>query len=157
MEIRLAKKEEVFQIEKMIFRAAKFLESKGIAQWERFAINSNINICKKDFKKKKLYILIDDSRQIVAAMSFGEAEEIDYKLWENCNNNYFIHRLVVNLDEMGNQYGKNLINYAKEISKKNNKILRLNAVENNSYLDSYYKEQGFKYVSKSLGYNLFEL
>ena len=156
MEIRLAKKEEIIQVESMIFKAAKLLQSRGIAQWERFLNIYNISICEEDFKRKKLYVLLDDFDNIVGSMSFGNEEDIDYKLWTSCSGAYFIHRLVISDNNWGKGYGELLVNYAKEISKAHNKILRLNAVENNNYLFRYYERQGLKYVNRSLGYNLFE-
>ena len=132
MEIRLAKKEEIIQVESMIFKAAKLLQSRGIAQWERFLNIYNISICEEDFKRKKLYVLVDDFNNIVGSMSFGKEEDIDYKLWTDCSGAYFIHRLVISDNNWGKGYGEKLVNYAKEISKAHNKILRLNAVENNN-------------------------
>ena len=52
MEIRLAKKEEIVHVERMILKAAKLLQSRGIAQWERFLNIYNISICEEDFKRK---------------------------------------------------------------------------------------------------------
>ena len=51
MEIRLAKKEEIVHVERMILKAAKLLQSRGIAQWERFLNIYNISICEEDFKR----------------------------------------------------------------------------------------------------------
>ena len=47
MEIRLAKKEEIVHVERMILKAAKLLQSRGIAQWERFLNIYNISICEE--------------------------------------------------------------------------------------------------------------
>ncbi len=129
MEIRLAKKEEIVHVERMILKAAKLLQSRGIAQWERFLNIYNISICEEDFKRKKLYVLLDDFDNIVGSMSFGNEEDIDYKLWTSCSGAYFIHRLVISDNNWGKGYGELLVNYAKEISKNHNKILRLNAVK----------------------------
>ena len=49
----------------------------------------NISICEEDFKRKKLYVLVDDFNNIVGSMSFGKEEDIDYKLWTDCSGAYF--------------------------------------------------------------------
>ncbi|MBM6839144.1 hypothetical protein H9X77_13115 [Clostridium saudiense] len=53
--------------------------------------------------------------------------------------------------------GEIIINWAKELAINNNKDLRLNCVEGNSFLYNYYSNQGFKYCGKKMGYHLFKI
>lgn len=158
MYIRKASLTEVDLVRKWIVETAVWLNSRNIFQWERFLVYNATEVCLKDFYDEKLYVLLDDESNVVAAMSFGMVEDIDIKLWnEDYDDAYYIHRLVVGKEFRNKKYGLYLINWAREVCEKENKKLRLNCVEDNKYLFNYYENKGFEYCGKKLGYYLFSI
>lgn len=155
--MRKAKLEEVDLARRWINERAKWLKDKNISQWKRYLNYSATEICMEDYKNDKLYVLEDDENNILGLLSYGDAEDIDKKLWSDWENIKFIHRVIINKDFEGNKNGQYMINWAKECASKDGQELRLNCVDGNKYLFNYYKSLGFKYCEKKLGYNLFKI
>ena len=157
MKIRKAKLEEVTEVKKWLVDTAKWLKDKDIYQWERFLSFEKTEVCLEDYYNDKLYVLENQKGNIIGSLSYGEAEDIDTKLWSEYDNSYFIHRIIVSKDFRGMKNGEIIINWAKELAINNDKDLRLNCVEGNSFLYNYYSNQGFKYCGKKMGYHLFKI
>ncbi|WP_066889597.1 GNAT family N-acetyltransferase [Clostridium nigeriense] len=157
MEVREASFTEVNQIRKWLKDTASWLKEKNIPQWERFLEDKKTEICLKDYNDKKLYVLEDDDKKIIGAMSFGKPEDIDIKLWDKPEDGYYIHRIVLPKEYRGKKKGEYMINWAKEIASNNKKELRLNCVNENEFLFNYYSNQGFNYNGSKLGYHLFKI
>lgn len=136
---------------------AKWLKHKNIPQWERFLNYNATEICLKDYKINKLYVIEDIEGRIKGALSFGKSEDIDEKLWDNVNNAYYIHRIVVPEEFKGLKFGEHMINWAKETANNYGKEIRLNCVQENEVLFKYYVSCGFTYSGCKLGYHLFKI
>lgn len=156
MKLRKAYLTEVEEVRKWINDTASWLKEKNISQWERFLNEENTEICLRDYNKEKLYILENDSKEIIGSMSFGLPEDIDVKLWDNLENAYYIHRLVISKEFRGFKKGEFMLEWAKNIATEEKKELRLNCVKENKFLFDYYINQGFLYVGEKLEYHLFK-
>lgn len=157
MEVREASFTEVNQIRKWLKDTASWLKEKNIPQWERFLEDKKTEVCLKDYNEKKLYVLEDDSKKIIGAMSFGKPEDIDIELWDSPEDGYYIHRIVLSKEFRGMKKGEYMINWAKKVASSNKKELRLNCVNENEVLFNYYSNQGFDYNGSKLGYHLFKI
>lgn len=157
MKVRHAKIEEVSLVRGWIVSTAEWLRSIDIPQWERFLVYNMTEVCLKDYKQKKLYVLQGDNESIVGSLSYGGAEEIDKKLWMDCNNAVFVHRIVIDSQYRGMKNGEYLLNWAREKAYSDSKELRLHCAEGNKYLYNYYNKLGFKYCGCNLGYHLFKV
>lgn len=157
MKIREASFTEVYEIRKWLKDTASWLKEKNIPQWERFLKEENTEICLKDYNDGKLYVLENDNKKIIGAMSFGFPEDIDIKLWDNPENAYYIHRIVISKDFRGLKKGEFMIRWAKDIAKADKKEIRLNCVKENRFLFNYYINQGFQYEGEKLEYHLFKI
>ena len=157
MNIRKAQLDEIPLIRIWLMDTAKWLKHKNIPQWERFLNYDATEICLKDYERDKLYVIEDIEGRIKGALSFGKAEEIDEKLWDNVNNAYYIHRIVVPQEFKGLKFGEYMINWAKETAINYGKEIRLNCVQENEVLYKYYVSSGFTYSGCKLGYHLFKI
>lgn len=157
MKVRKATFTEVNQIRKWLKDTANWLKEKKIPQWERFLEDKKTEICLEDYNQKRLYVLEDDDKKIIGAMSFGEPEDIDIKLWDRPEDGYYIHRIVLPKEYRGKKKGEYMINWAKNIASNNKKELRLNCVNENEFLFNYYSKQGFNYSGRKMGYHLFKI
>lgn len=156
MDIRIAKINEVTQVRQWISETAIWLREKDIPQWQRFLEYNATEVCLEDYCNKKLFVLVDDKNSLVGSLYLGEAQDIDKLLWEKDKEAYYIHRLIVARDFKNNKYGEYIINWAKEVTKREGKELRLNCAEGNEKLHNYYKMQGLEYCGCKLGYHLFK-
>lgn len=154
--MRKAQLKEVSLARKWIYERATWLKNKNIPQWKRYLNYSVTEICMEDYKNDKLYLLEDDENNILGLLSYGDAEDIDKKLWDDWEDVKFIHRVIINKDFEGNKNGEYMVNWAKERANKDGCELRLNCVDENKYLYNYYKRLGFKCCGHKLGYFLFK-
>lgn len=157
MNVRKVNIEEISQIREWLMNTAVWLKDRSIPQWERFLSYEGTEICLKDYERNKLYVIEDNDGLIKGALSFGEAEEIDKMLWNDVEDAYYIHRIVVPEKFKGLKIGEYMINWAKEIAGNQGKEVRLNCVQENEVLFKYYISCGFKYGGCKLGYHLFRI
>lgn len=157
MRVREASLIEVSQVRIWLRDTASWLKENDIPQWERFLDDKKTEVCLKDYNDRKLYVLEDDSKVIIGAMSFGNPEDIDIKLWDSSENAYYIHRIVLSKEFRGMKKGEFMINWAKKSAISDKKELRLNCVNENKVLFNYYSNQGFNYNGSKLGYHLFKI
>ncbi len=147
--IRKATLEDLEELIKLYRSSIKKMISKKISQWDYEYPNKEV--LKKDIIAQNYYIFLDQD-EIIGGITIDENIDTSYKniKWEN-NCFYTIHRLVVKHNRWGNGIGKNLMYFAEELAKKNNKkSLRLDTYFDNTIANSFYICLGYNFKGKIL-------
>lgn len=154
--IRRAKHEEVNKVKIWLEETAVSLQKKGIKQWRKFLTEEGTKVVESDFQKEYLYVYTNENGEPIASISICHEEEWDAMLWKDKKEAYYIHRIVVSKEGKGRNVGTSLLTWAKKKAHEDGKVLRLDCVEDNSVLTSFYKREGFKQVRNIDGFALFE-
>lgn len=154
--IRSAKQEEINKIKTWLQETANSLQEKGIQQWQTFLTAEGRKIVESDFHKEYLYVYTNDADESIASISICAEEEWDASLWKDKKEAYYLHRIVVSKEGKGCNIGTLLLTWAKAKAREDGRVLRLDCVEDNSFLVSFYKQEGFKQERIVDGFALFE-
>jgi ribosomal protein S18 acetylase RimI-like enzyme len=103
-----------------------------------------------DIENNRLYVLVEDHDDIVAAFALGELNAGEsYVEWENVHGKaLYIDRFGVNIDYSRRGIGGIMLNYAITLTKQRNaKYLRLFVVDINKPAINVYLKNGFRQVN----------
>ena len=148
--IRLANKDDVFDIMKCIDDARIFLKNSGSTQWNGPLGYPNIDVFNNDIENHNCYVYVSDNQ--VCAVAVYEYNEYEYDKenpnakWLTKENKYLtIHRIAVRDFARGRGYAKALMVHAEEVAKQRGLIsVRIDTHPKNIVLMS---------LAKSLGYS----
>ncbi|WP_369899902.1 GNAT family N-acetyltransferase [Bacillus manliponensis] len=154
--IRRARQEDISEIKKWLHETAISLQQKEIQQWQKFLTAEGREVVAADFYKGYLYVYTNDKDEPIASISLCDKEKWDASLWKDDKKAYYVHRVVVSSAGKGQSIGGTLLTWSKQKACKEGKVLRLDCLEENSFLVSFYKNKGFKQVGTVNGFALFE-
>lgn len=124
--------------------SAKWIQSKGINQWDpdRFHINQVYECFDNGFE----FYLARFQEEVVGTFYICWSDPM---LWENLDNDEsgYIHRFAVSRNHTGYGIGKQLINWAEQyIRSKGKKHIRLDCMAENTRLNQYYLDLGYEHI-----------
>jgi hypothetical protein len=138
---REIKKEEIPDMFELILERMRWMDEKGIRQW---------NVTKYDevypmgyYEEKRIrgevFVLVEEiTNQIVAAGVLRNEDE----RWQEKANAFYLHNFATKIGEAG--VGKIYIAHAERYTKEQGKAyLRLDSAIDNEKLTKYYEEQGY--------------
>ncbi|MFA9398088.1 MAG: GNAT family N-acetyltransferase [Clostridiaceae bacterium] len=145
MLIRRGRKEEVYDIVKIIKNAVLDMEAQGIYQWDDIYPNEeDIN---NDIYGNNLFVYIEDNI-IKGIVVLNESQDKEYQniKWKyNEPKNLVIHRLCIDPEYKGRGIATTLIKYAERFSKENGYIsIRLDAFTENNNACRLYEKNGYE-------------
>lgn len=142
MELRLARKEDLKELEKMFSLIVQEMRKNGIYIWNEYYPFEEFE---NDIDNNRLYLLIENDDICSAFALFDNIEGNDCFNWENKQSKCkYLGRLGVNINYMRKGVASKTINYAKNICKNNGiEYLRLTVVEENLPAISLYEKNGF--------------
>ncbi|WP_412850678.1 GNAT family N-acetyltransferase [Chryseobacterium sp. PMSZPI] len=127
--------DEVFSLYKM---ASDFKKTVSGIQWPEFdrkMIETEIN------EKLHWKIVVDGQVACVWSISFE-----DFQVWEekNTDPSIYIHRIATNHNFRGQKFVEQIVTWAKQFAKENNKLyVRMDTTAGNQRLNDYYMQCGF--------------
>lgn len=145
MELRLAKKNDLFQLKKMYEKIIDNMNKNNIQIWDEVY---PCEFFKDDIENERLYVLTKDD-EIAAAFALCESNDgEDYLKWKNAKEKaLYIDRLGVNVKYLRQGIAGIMLKNAMQLAKqKNAKYLRLFVVDINKPAISLYLKNGFKQV-----------
>lgn len=142
--IRLAKNTDLDRIILIANACAAKLITENIYQWNESY--PNLATFERDIHQKTLFVYEKDNIILGCVVITSEMDS-EYKevKWRTPNGqNYYIHRLAVHPDSQGKGIAKKLMQFAKELSEKEEKVsLRLDTFSGNSKNQSFYESLGY--------------
>ena len=146
-EFRRIKQEEVNEMFHLIQERMKWMDEKGIEQWNTAKYDEiyPLSYYEDEWRKGEIFVLYDtENRRIVSAAVLKEKDE----RWENNKESaFYLHNFVAKIGEKG--MGILFMKSAEEYAVKKGKLFfRLDSAENNDSLSRYYESQGFLPVGK---------
>ena len=148
MTLRLATEKDLEQLEKMYSKIAERLtKNKIYIYWSDYYPYADFE--EFDIKNQNLYVF-EENENIVGAFcltsSHEKANQISWK--HQTENAFYISKLGVNINNLKQGIGSNLINHAKELAKQNGaNALRLFVVDINTPAIKLYEKCGFERAS----------
>lgn len=147
MEIRKSNVNDVQAIMKLVHQAQSYFKNNDIDQWQDGYPNAD-NIL-SDINNRHSYVLLQDNI-IIGTMYFAFEEDPCYKTiygkWLTHNQPYaVIHRIVVDENYKGQNYAKELLNYAiTECHKHNITSIRIDTHHDNQSMQRFLQKSGFQ-------------
>lgn len=145
MNIRLAKKSDLEQLNILFKKVIADMEKKKINMW-----NDVYPFCEfeYDIAEKKMYI-IENNNEIIGSFVLSDLDDPDYELinWKYNGRWISLNRLAIIPEQQGKGYAKETIKYIeKKAIKQNYKVIRLTVYDNNKYAIGLYENLGFNKV-----------
>lgn len=147
MNIRLANKNDIEDINNLFKKVVKDMKTKKIEMW-----NYYYPFCEfeKDINSNTMYI-IQENNKIIGAFALNDFESSDFNSIEWMINNEkwtSINRFAISPEMQGKGYAKKSMKVIEEITKKNGyKVIRLTVWEKNEIAIQLYETYGFKKVT----------
>lgn len=146
--IRLATTKDIKAILSIVEDARLQIESLGFKQWSRESGYPNAQTFLNDISTHELYVY-EDNNQVLGMMALVKSHNFDYDKiegnWLNDAKYYTIHRLAIKKIARHNGLAIKLIDYAKEIAKKDKVSLRIDTHLKNIPMQSLILKTGFTY------------
>ncbi|MFD1850801.1 GNAT family N-acetyltransferase [Oceanobacillus bengalensis] len=145
--VRKATEKDIEDIIELLQDVARWLESKGIMQWEYLLTGEENEEIKKDIVAGRTY-LVEYAGEIAATFNFSSLQnDWDIELWGKRNDlAYYIHRLAVKREFQRQQLGKKILNWIDANIQLKGGYVRLDCIANNPVLNKFYQEAGFTFV-----------
>ena len=145
MNLRLAKKKDLYQLKEMYEKVIENMDKNGIQIWDEIY---PCEFFQEDIENNRLYILTEED-DIIAAFVLSESNDGEnYLKWSNTKEKaLYLDRFGVNVKYLRQGIGGLMLKNAMEIVKqKNAKYLRLFVVDINIPAINLYLKNGFKQV-----------
>ncbi|MFP7296844.1 GNAT family N-acetyltransferase [Neobacillus niacini] len=155
--VRRAVNEDSCKIIKLLKQAAQWIKGKEINQW-RFLLEGNQDEeIKQDILNDKTYMVLNGNEIVATFTLLSEQSEWDRDLWgdENSSKSVYLHRLAVNPSYMKKGIGKSILDWVQN-NISGTEYLKLDCVAENSKLNNFYKNNGFKLVGLTDGHNKYQ-
>lgn len=140
MEIRLAKIEDLLQIQAVLNETTLHLLRKGINQW---TYPWSVDVIEIDLKKDYLYVLLNN-HQIIGTFSISNINRLSELQIEP--ESKYLSKIAILPEFQGRRFGSFITNYAKSYVQDSNKSLYLDCWAGNEKLKDFYKSNGFIYI-----------
>ncbi|RKQ30876.1 GNAT family N-acetyltransferase [Oceanobacillus halophilus] len=148
--VRLADAKDSDAIIDLLANTAKWLQSKGISQWEHLLTGEENEEIIRDISNGVTYI-VEEKDKIAATFNFSSKQnDWDVEMWGKLDDKaYYIHRLAINREYQNQNLGRKLLHWIDENIRLTDRCIRLDCVADNPILNHLYQETGFtfkKYV-----------
>lgn len=150
--------EEADQVIFLLKKTAIWLKEKNIDQWNSLAQGRNDKEIKQSIHNKKMYS-VKKNREIVATFTLYQKQASwDIDLWGNLKDKaVYIHRLALTRSEIGSGLGKKILQWIETYTKNIGiDTLRLDCVNGNEKLNTFYINNSFKKQGTNYGFSLYE-
>lgn len=143
---RESKKEEIAIIFSMIIQRMKWMDDKGIHQWNTTKYDEVYPITYYEMERQKgeLFVLVDmDTNEIISAAVLKKKDE----RWQDTLPALYLHNFVGSINHKN--AGEIFLRFAEQYALDNGKkYFRLDSAEDNHCLERYYEKHGFIAVGK---------
>lgn len=143
---RQIEKEEISQMFSMILQRMKWMDDKGIKQWNEAGYDEIYpqSYYEEAHKKGEAFVLADsNTNEIISAAVLKEEDN----RWKDKEPAIYLHNFVSKIGKKG--AGAIFLQRAEEYAaRKEKKYVRLDSAENNQFLAYYYEQRGFEPVGK---------
>ncbi|MEJ6528371.1 GNAT family N-acetyltransferase [Exiguobacterium sp. USCH10] len=149
---RFATFDDFSAIDQLIVKKAKEFQTAGKSQWVKYLEPSRSDYVRHDLMKGTVFVYERD-HHVVGAVSLIPPTDWDHNLWDNPDGAVYLHRLVTDSSLKGERIGERLMQYALSHTAS---TVRLDCVADNTFLNGYYPQFGFRYIGERNGFSLFE-
>lgn len=149
LKVRQASPEDLETIRSILVGTAKWLNEKGSSQWKGLLTGEDVHDTPKAIERGEVYLAEETDETIGIFVLWDTQTEWDKGLWgeEETKDYYYLHRITVDRRHRGKGYGKNLVELAVEVARADEKKeVRLDCIESNAYLNTFYPSCGFEFV-----------
>lgn len=144
MKIRQAIQEDLLGAKKLTEACAIGMQEIGIFQWNESY--PSLEKLQQDINHKELYVLEEHSliKGIIVLSDIMDEEYVPVSWLTPSEKNLYIHRLATHPDSWGKGYGKHLMDFAEEFSRKlDYTSIRLDTFSLNKRNQKFYEARGY--------------
>ena len=153
LDIRLATTEDSRDIIQLLKEIAQWMKDKGINQWRFLLEGGDDEEIHQAVCNQETYRVSDGDGVAATFTLLSRPSEWDRHIWgaDDPPDTLYLHRLAVAPDFMGKGLGRQLLNWIENEVRDHDHI-RLDCVEDNEKLNSFYRDHGFEYVGLTDGH-----
>ena len=142
--VRKATNEDAEAVIQLLQDAARWLEGKGISQWEYLRNGGETAEIKQGILVGTTYI-VERKKELAATLNLSNVQnEWDMELWGKCQeHSFYIHRLAVAQAYRKQQIGRKLLDWIDQNIRLEKGRIRLDCVADNPALNKFYQQAGY--------------
>ncbi|WP_245153856.1 GNAT family N-acetyltransferase [Jeotgalibacillus proteolyticus] len=142
----------------IIKSAAYWLVQQGNLQWESYLLGEEDDIIKKAVRAGETFLVYKDKLPAATFNLSVNQNDWDKGLWgEKKDPAYYLHRVAVEPDHMGNGIGEAILHAAERKARRDQiPLIRLDCAQLNRKLNTFYSKNGYKNRTAVNGMNLYE-
>lgn len=148
--IQLAQSKDKETVKEILYQSASWLNDKGSKQWAGLLKGEDVHNIEDAIKNEEVFLVYRSSFLIGTFALWDTQTKWDSDFWgeDLSDKKYYLHRIALAKEAHGKNLGKELVTSAMQVANENKKDeIRLDCIANNSYLNSFYKNNGFSYYS----------
>ncbi|SFE72565.1 hypothetical protein SAMN05216378_3851 [Paenibacillus catalpae] len=136
-----AREEDTAAVLQLLVNTAKWLESKGSAQWNALLHGEDSHQTPEAIKRGEVYLFVQEDTLLGMVMLMQQASPWDRELWgeEGHESSVYLHRLNINRAAAGTNLGEAIVSWASTgIHFPGKDRIRLDCIANNPKLNDFY-------------------
>ncbi|SOC43890.1 GNAT family N-acetyltransferase [Ureibacillus acetophenoni] len=155
--IKIATNNDSRKVIKMLKEIAQWMKDNNINQWRFLLEGGDDEEIKQAIANQETYIVMNDNELVATFTLLSKQSEWDFHIWgeDHTSNTLYLHRLAIVPSYMNKGLGKRILAWIEE-NTSNKEYLRLDCVEENKKLNSFYKNSGYELVGVTDGHSKFE-
>lgn len=157
-QITITTAEEAEQVIMLLKDVANWLKKNNVNQWASIATGDDDEDIKQSIHDQEMYCVKRNETIVATFTLYSEQTPWDRDLWGDLQDKaIYLHRLALIHSEMGSGLGINILKWI-ENHMKNQGInqLRLDCVQENKKLNTFYASNGFEKRGTNNGFTLYE-
>lgn len=162
--VSVAKEGDTEDIQKLLFKTALWLKSKGSQQWSALLEGKDVHNTAQAIRNNHVFVFKNNGQLAGMVILLDSPSNWDKELWTDGENKdvgideyLYLHRLAIDRELSGGNLGLLIMNWVKEgIVFENKKGIRLDCMANVPALNEFYKNRDFQYRGNSGEFNKYE-
>jgi len=157
-QVSITTSDEADQIIYLLKDVAHWLKENEIGQWGFLAEGGDDEEIKQAIQNQETYSVKRGGEIVATYTLYKEQTGWDRHLWGDLKDEaIYLHRLALTRSEIGSGLGKGLMRWIEKYTKGEGiHTLRLDCVENNTKLNSFYENSGFEKQGANHAFSLYQ-
>ncbi|MCG7408220.1 GNAT family N-acetyltransferase [Paenibacillus sp. ACRRX] len=159
LEVRQATEADTGAVMNLLAKTAEWLHSQGSTQWNSLLSGEDVHGTSNAIIRGDVFVFHEGGTLAAVVMLLKHPSPWDIELWgnEGHDSSIYVHRLAINRDYAGSGLGSSVMEWVENgIEFTGKHQIRLDCIEENMRLFSFYSSLGYTHRGIKNGFHLFE-
>ncbi|WP_028543760.1 GNAT family N-acetyltransferase [Paenibacillus taiwanensis] len=159
VQVRQATEADTADVMNLLTKTAQWLHSQGSTQWNSLLSGEDVHGTSKAIIRGDVFVFHEGSTLAAMVMLLQQPSPWDIDLWgdEGHDSSIYVHRLAINRDYAGSELGSSVMKWVENgITFTGKHQIRLDCIEQNMRLFTFYSSLGYTHRGIKNGFHLFE-